>query len=251
MTQPVVIFAGPSLIPDDHGNFPQFRFVGPAARGDILRCLQQDQPQYIGLIDGVFEDQPAVLHKELLEALATGVGVYGASSMGALRAAELHTFGMIGVGQIFRDYHDGTRVSDADVAVIHGPAALGHPPLSLPQVDVVATLASLADRGHLTRNEAQSIARISDALFYKTRTWDSLAAAVTPAQTRATRLAALLKSAHVQAKRLDAIALLNRIAQDCRKAPPPQRPPFAPPLTPAYQRVRRAILDAPDLSAQG
>ena len=52
----------------------------------------------IGLVDGVFERVPAVWHKEILFALSEGVHVYGAASMGALRAAELDTFGMRGVG---------------------------------------------------------------------------------------------------------------------------------------------------------
>lgn len=50
---------------------------------------------------------PAVWHKELLYTLQEGVEVCGASSMGALRAAELESFGMLGVGVIFQAYRDG------------------------------------------------------------------------------------------------------------------------------------------------
>ncbi|UUZ56476.1 TfuA domain-containing protein [Massilia sp. H-1] len=61
-------------------------------------------------------------HKEILHALALGIRVYGGSSMGALRAAELHPFGMRGVGRIFGDFASGVLEDDDEVALIHGPA---------------------------------------------------------------------------------------------------------------------------------
>ena len=42
--------------------------------------------------------------------------------MGALRAAELHPFGMVGIGQVYEWYRDGTIDADDEVAVAHGPA---------------------------------------------------------------------------------------------------------------------------------
>src|SRR5688572_32760283 len=52
----------------------------------------------------------------------SGVRVFGAASMGALRAAELQPFGMIGVGQVFQAYRRGHLTDDDEVAVAHGPA---------------------------------------------------------------------------------------------------------------------------------
>src|SRR5262245_4299213 len=107
----------------------------PAACGDILRAVR-DGARAIGLIDGLFGDSPSVWHKEILAALAEGIPVYGAASMGALRAAECHRFGMIGVGRIFSEYRDGLRVADSDVAVVHGPAEVRYRPLTEALVDV-------------------------------------------------------------------------------------------------------------------
>ncbi|MEJ0097006.1 MAG: TfuA-like protein [Bauldia sp.] len=45
----------------------------------------------IGLVDGVFENVASVWHKEILYALSEGVQVFGAASMGALRAADVRT----------------------------------------------------------------------------------------------------------------------------------------------------------------
>ena len=39
--------------------------------------------------------------------MSEGVPVFGAASMGALRAAELHEFGMRGIGRIFEAFRDG------------------------------------------------------------------------------------------------------------------------------------------------
>jgi hypothetical protein len=61
--------------------------------------------------------------------------------MGALRAAELHSFGMIGVGSIFEGYRDGTLTDDDEVTVVHSDAEGGYRPLSTAMVDMRATLA--------------------------------------------------------------------------------------------------------------
>lgn len=39
-----------------------------------------------------------------------------------LRAAELHSFGMEGVGRILESYRDGILTDDDEVALVHGPA---------------------------------------------------------------------------------------------------------------------------------
>ena len=46
------------------------------------------------IVDGSFQWTPAVWHKEILWAMGRGVHVFGAASMGALRAAELDGFGL-------------------------------------------------------------------------------------------------------------------------------------------------------------
>ena len=68
-----------------------------------------------------------------------GVRVVGASSMGALRAAELDRFGMEGVGEVYAYYRDGWLTADADVALVHRDADDGLPPLTWPLVNVRAT----------------------------------------------------------------------------------------------------------------
>src|SRR6188508_3485280 len=96
-----VVFVGPTLaIAEARAALPEARFLPPARRGDVYRACS-GRPASIALIDGYFEQQLSVWHKEILWALSQGIRVYGAASMGALRAAELEAFGMVGVGTIF------------------------------------------------------------------------------------------------------------------------------------------------------
>src|SRR6185369_3188776 len=100
----IAVFLGPSLpVAEAAGILPAATFLAPARMGSVYRAVH-DGARTVGIVDGFYERVPAVWHKEILWALAEGVRVYGAASMGALRAAELDTYGMIGVGEIYRQY---------------------------------------------------------------------------------------------------------------------------------------------------
>jgi hypothetical protein len=91
----------------------------PAKQGDIVSDLVNYHPARLLLIDGEFRQNLSVWHKELVYALQyPGLkAVYGAASIGALRAAELDYLGMIGVGKIYEWYRDGVTEDDSEVAV--------------------------------------------------------------------------------------------------------------------------------------
>jgi hypothetical protein len=198
------IFAGPSLYGVDLSPFKNFEFRPPAKAGDIFNAVQQGQ-QTIGLIDGVFEGSLSVWHKEILYALSKNIRVFGAASMGALRAAECHSFGMIGIGKIFGDYHNGDRTSDADVAVLHAPQELGYKPLSLALVDVEE---KLKQDGSITKMEAENILSAARSIHFKERTWDQIFTQLPNAQHIKTRLQQDLTSQ----KTTDAVLLLQHIS---------------------------------------
>src|SRR5262249_32379648 len=138
----------PSLPVDDARPILDATYLPPAAMGDVWAIMHL-RPKAVVIIDGFFEQTPAVWHKEILYALSRGVHVYGASSMGALRAAELHLFGMIGVGQVFEAFRDGRLEDDDEVAVAHGPAEYGYPSLSDAMVNIRATLRRAEEKGVL------------------------------------------------------------------------------------------------------
>ncbi len=213
------VFLGPSLPLDAaRALLPDAVYLPPARRGDVLDAVRAHDPEAVALIDGYFEQVPSVWHKELLWALDRGVALYGAASMGALRAAELAQFGMVGVGRIARAYavgrfepFDDPFDGDDEVAVVHGPAEIGYA-ASDALVDIRAMLARAAGEGVIDAGAMRVLAGAAKAVFYKHRTWtDVIGRAGLPAGDAAALHAWIAKNKFSQ-KRLDAEALLRHLA---------------------------------------
>jgi hypothetical protein len=84
----VVVFLGPSLPLEDARKILDAIYLPPAKQADLISAAINHEPDAIALIDGTFHQSLSVWHKEILFALQRGIRVFGASSMGALRAAE-------------------------------------------------------------------------------------------------------------------------------------------------------------------
>src|SRR5437879_10496418 len=91
-------------------------------------------------------------------------------SIGACRAAELHAFGMIGVGQIFELFLHGKLEDDDEVAVAHCPAEFGYRPTSVAMVNIRATLAAALATAIITDATLRKLEDISTDLVYPDRT---------------------------------------------------------------------------------
>ncbi|NRP73032.1 hypothetical protein ILFOPFJJ_03931 [Ensifer psoraleae] len=206
-----VVFVGPTVPDARKLAGAAFAVRPPAMQGDILRAIRAGGT-VIGLVDGNFEHVAPVWHKEILFALSQGVQIFGAASMGALRAAECASFGMIGVGEIFRRYAAGELADDSDVALLHAPAELGYAPLTVPLVNVHATLARLRQSGSITAGDAARIEAAARQIFYKRRTWAAIVADA-DLQTDGDRaaLAARLHQGLVDQKRVDALELFEMV----------------------------------------
>jgi hypothetical protein len=115
-------------------------WLAPAEQGDIVSDVDIHKPDQIVLIDGCFHQNLSVWHKELLYALSRPFvkRVIGAASMGAIRAADMHRLGMIGVGRIFEWYRDGVTEDDAEVALSYEPESYRN--LTVPLCNVRASL---------------------------------------------------------------------------------------------------------------
>ncbi|MFL5268060.1 MAG: TfuA-like protein [Stellaceae bacterium] len=211
--QRVVIFAGPSLPPALRPADAALHWCPPVRQGEVYRAARAC-PAIIGIIDGYFEVTPTVWHKEILWAMTHGIHVYGSASIGALRAAELHTFGMKGVGRIFEVYRDGILSDDDEVAVLHGPEEAGYPSITEAMVNIRATLDRAVLAGVLDRWLVPRLIEIGKGLFYKERNWDPIL------QIAATRglppmplndFATWLPAGRVDQKRSDALQMINAI----------------------------------------
>lgn len=96
-----------------------------------MRAVLKHSPKQIVLIDGTYYQTLSVWHKEIVYALLEGVTVIGASSIGAIRAAELWRYGMIGIGEIFERYRDGEE-DDSLVVLNYDPETCR--PLTTPRI---------------------------------------------------------------------------------------------------------------------
>ncbi|MBI3926856.1 MAG: hypothetical protein HY319_15070 [Armatimonadetes bacterium] len=211
----IAVFLGPSLERDTAREILPAVYLAPAGCGDLL-ASRRLHPKVVALVDGVFEHRPSVWHKEILYLLEQGVRVVGAASIGALRAAELHRFGMIGIGSIFEEYRDGLRRDDADVAVLHGGQREAWRALTDPLVNVEATLSRAAPKAL-----GESMAALARRLFYQERTWEALfrlAEETFPGQVGEIRCLSTLveNGGRVDRKREDAIQLLETLSRVVR-----------------------------------
>jgi hypothetical protein len=172
-----VLFLGPSLSRDEAYTLcPGAIVLPPAAVGDVYKVVRDARPTRIALVDGYFERMAAVWHKELLWALEQRVAVYGAASMGALRAAELGTFGMIGVGAIHAAFRAGKLTDDDEVAVAHLPGDRGYAAVSTAMVELRAGLALAQRRRVISPAVHDRLIALGKARFYRERTWAQLVA---------------------------------------------------------------------------
>jgi hypothetical protein len=208
------VFVGPTLRPEDLAAF-DFVWLPPVAQGDVYR-LTLERPTSIGIIDGYFSGVPAVWHKEILWAMTQGIPVFGSASMGALRAAELHGFGMRGVGRIFEGFRDGELEDDDEVAIVHGPAETGFVAASEAMVNIRATLARAAAEGVIGSEVMQMLERIAKSLFFPDRSWPRLlktAAAQGVGPAELTSFTDWLPQGRVDRKRADALEMLQEMAR--------------------------------------
>ncbi|OWV78748.1 antibiotic resistance protein [Rhizobium sp. R635] len=215
-----VIFAGPTLYGAHLPSNADYQLRPPARQGDFHKAIQ-DGATVIGLVDGVYEYVPAIWHKEILFGLAQGVHIFGAASMGALRAAECAAFGMVGIGEIFDSYMSGALENDADVAQSHAPAEMGFLPLSEPLVNVRATLSRCLHLSLITASEHDQLLAAAKAIFFKERTYRQLVMSSISDEVRALEVLAVLRANAVNQKLLDAQLLVEAVigAADRRFVP--------------------------------
>jgi len=112
----IVIFAGPSLNIDEGTEIiPDAIFLPPLKPADLISALENHRPDVICIADDYSGRAAAVWHSEILYALQQGVKVYGAAAIGAIRAFELNSDGMSGVGRVYEMFQSGEIEDDDEV----------------------------------------------------------------------------------------------------------------------------------------
>ena len=171
MRHELVVYLGPSLPVRDAEQVLPAEYLPPAKRGDIPLAVRNGA-RIICLIDGVFFQDCSVGHREILAALGKNTRVIGASSMGALRASELDTLGMEGIGDIYQMYKNGDVESDDEVALIFDPES--GTALSVPLVNIRYILYLAAGLGIIDRSQKDILFRAAQSLYFPERTWDRI-----------------------------------------------------------------------------
>jgi hypothetical protein len=233
-----VVFLGPSLPLADARAILDADYRPPARGCDVLEAAC-DAPDAIVLIDGLFEQVPSVRHKEVLYALSRGIAVYGAASMGALRAAELTAFGMRGVGQIYEAFASGEYEDDDEVAICHAAAEEQHRPLSEAMANLRWGLSQAAAAGVISAATRDGLVRIGKATFYPERSWGGLVTRARAEGLPGPELEALLdhvRRTRPDRKRDDARLVLKRARDDLARGPIRCAPSFELRLTRRLQR---------------
>ena len=246
------VFVGPTLRPQDLPADDDIVALPPVAQGDVYRIAQR-RPQAIGIIDGYFEGMLAVWHKEILWAMAEGIHVFGSASMGALRAAELHPFGMVGVGRIFEAYRDGELEDDDEVAVIHGPSETGYLALSEALVNIRRTLSEAALGAVISPSSRDALVRLAKELFYHDRTFERLLDAIDelfPAG-EIDALRAWLPQGRVDQKHKDALAMLAAMRALLASGPEPMQVDYTLEWTEVWDDATAAAAASPVIGLGG
>jgi hypothetical protein len=217
------VFLGPTLPVDEARRILDAVYLPPAAAGDLCALLHSPaEVTAIGLVDGLFQQQPAIWHKELLFALSRGIPVYGSSSMGALRAAELAAFGMIGVGKVFEAFRDGVYEDDDEVAVIHGLEEHRYLSLSDPMVNLRHGLSLARASAVITAETAERLTLLAKSWFYPERSWKRLFRDGGLSEVELQGLRAFVERERPEIKRDDAEQLLERMKSDGQRRQQPR-----------------------------
>lgn len=170
----IIIYTGLSLsfeeareILDSHDDV-EVIYERPIKRGDLGQALKKN-PDIIGIIDGVFHQNSSVGHKEILNVINNGITVVGSSSMGALRASELDSLGMIGIGYVYKQYATGKVASDDDVAVMLDSESLEA--LSEPLINMDYIFTNAVNENIITQDEKDDLIKIAKSTFYPKRNY--------------------------------------------------------------------------------
>lgn len=164
----IVVFTGNSISHEDAKKILKANYQPPVRRFQLEKFIQKGY-NIIGIIDGIFFDRAAVGHREIISSLNAGIKVVGGASMGALRASELDTHGMIGVGKVYEWYRDGIIESDDEVAVSTNPDTFE--PISVPLVNIRETLKAALATGTISEKERNDLLELAINTYYPDRSY--------------------------------------------------------------------------------
>lgn len=215
------VTCGPTISAEEvHAILPTAIAHPPIQHGDLY-SLALEAGASVLIIDGLFHQSAAIRHKEILDLIARGVNIFGASSMGALRASELSTLGMYGIGDVYRLFQSGAVDSDDEVAVVHLSEEDDYRQISEPLVNFRIALNHGVSADILTQEEAAAVLKVVQRMPFTVRTWKNLVRTVETMNSQhglASKCSTLTKwllanPASANAKKSDAVRALRILSR--------------------------------------
>lgn len=208
------VFCGVSVSPDEcRGALPGCDVRGPVRRGDVHEAVA-DAVNVVGIIDARFQRTRAVSPSEIMDGLRSGMRIYGSSSIGALRAAELERFGMIGVGRVYEHVRGSTCFRDDLLAqALDGGLETND---TVPYVDLHLNLEALTEAGAVGAPVAERLCELYASLHFSERSPGNLERLVEQRHGGDQSLLAALRLGfdHGRPMRSDGLALLAAVKAD-------------------------------------
>jgi TfuA protein len=214
------VFLGPTLSHDEARSVLDVEYSPPVTDRDLDQAVAAGI-EVIGIIDAAFIQTYSATPTQILRHLRGGIVIFGAASAGALRAVEADSFGMRGIGGIYRLFRSGFDAED-ELAVAFDPETLR--PLSEAMVNVRYALGRALRSGVLSQSAHDVLIQIAKDIYFPERTYRSVLeqAAGTIPGGELEALAAFLDANRIALdwKRADAIECLEtmkRYLDSCRR----------------------------------
>ncbi|MFW2438911.1 MAG: TfuA-like protein [Arenicellales bacterium] len=169
------VFGGPSLELLTTLMREQINERPPVRNGDLQTLCSDVRPGTALILDGLFGSELAINPTEIRQAMEAGWQVYGAASMGAMRAAELWPLGMIGLGDVYNLLRSGCLSSDADMAVLYVSTHFREATISM--VHIQFLLNHMHRCHHLPTLQARKMKLAAQHIYWTERTLGQVLAA--------------------------------------------------------------------------
>lgn len=165
-----IVFGGPSLTKRSKALISKYELtlLPPVQRTDITNLLKAGYKGGLIIADGLFHQVLAVGHAEIRTAIQSGCTVFGLSSMGAIRAYEMESLGMIGYGQVFEWFKKEEDFQDDEVALLHSPAPQ-YIAVTEPLVHFRTCVQSLIEQQKLSATDGTRIVEQLKGVYYGER----------------------------------------------------------------------------------
>lgn len=211
------LFVGPSA--REANTFYGWDIQPPAKAGDLINYVMQNSSvEILVVVDGYFFEEFAILHREIKEVIESGYVVIGCSSMGALRAVEMKSYGMIGFGEVYNYYIHSPRTGDDEVGLIHEVKEGCYRHLTIPLINLRILAGKIHDR--VLGNYLTLLVDYLSTLSFGDRDWKCVEEYIDRiAGSESQEILRLLKDQYVDYKAID----LERTIREAESLVLPQR----------------------------